>query len=81
MFYLYLYVLWGEYGVGCVSTLARFKCAHVFAARKVHWTLRLSGSALRIAFARYALSAKAGLAPAFVVVFAQMINKLGKIFL
>ena len=34
--------------------------AHVFAARKVHWTLRLSGSALRITFARYALSAKEG---------------------
>ena len=34
--------------------------AHVFAARKVHWTLRLSGSALRIAFARYAQSAQAG---------------------
>ncbi|PKZ73767.1 hypothetical protein CYJ65_00400 [Gardnerella vaginalis] len=43
---------------------------HVFAARKVHWTLRLSGSALRIAFARYALSAKAGLTPVFVVRFA-----------
>ena len=34
--------------------------ANVFAARKVHWTLRLSGSALRIAFSRYALSEKAG---------------------
>ncbi|PMC45933.1 hypothetical protein CJ214_03040 [Peptoniphilus lacrimalis] len=34
--------------------------AHVFAARKVHWTLRLSGSALRITFSRYALSEKAG---------------------
>ena len=33
--------------------------ANVFAARKVHWTLRLSGSALRIAFSRYALSEKA----------------------
>ena len=34
--------------------------AHVFAARKVHWTLRLSVSALRIAFSRYALSEKVG---------------------
>ena len=41
-------------------SLARISCAHVFAARKVHWTLRLSGSALRIAFSRYALSEKAG---------------------
>ncbi|RFT29721.1 hypothetical protein CG405_03065 [Gardnerella vaginalis] len=56
IFYLYLYVLWGEYGVGCVSTLARFKCANVFACVCVF-------------------------SPAFVVVFAQMINKLGKIFL
>ncbi|RDX00453.1 hypothetical protein AXE73_05135 [Gardnerella vaginalis] len=42
------------------KSLARSKRANVFAARKVHWTLRLSGSALRIAFARYALSSKAG---------------------
>ncbi|EPI45642.1 hypothetical protein HMPREF1581_01343 [Gardnerella vaginalis JCP8108] len=41
-------------------SLAQVSCAHVFAARKVHWTLRLSGSALRIAFSRYALSEKAG---------------------
>ena len=44
--------------------------AHVFAARKVHWTLRLSGSANLGDFSRYALSAKAGLAPVFVVRFA-----------
>ncbi len=42
------------------STRTRSKRANVFAARKVHWTLRLSGSALRIAFSRYALSEKAG---------------------
>ena len=41
-------------------SLARISRAHVFAACKVHWTLRLSGSALRIAFSRYALSEKAG---------------------
>ncbi|RIY19735.1 hypothetical protein CJI54_01070 [Bifidobacteriaceae bacterium NR026] len=44
----------------CRSSFARSKRANVFAARKVHWTLRLSGSALRIAFSHYALSAKAG---------------------
>ncbi|MGV7019094.1 hypothetical protein ACWA09_00095 [Gardnerella vaginalis] len=52
--------------------------AHAFAARKVHWTLRLSGSALRIAFARYALSAKAVLAPVFVSIFAKKGNKCGR---
>ena len=41
------------------KSLARSKRANVFAARKVHWTLRLSGSANRSAFARYALSAHA----------------------
>ncbi|EPI57749.1 hypothetical protein HMPREF1572_00367, partial [Gardnerella vaginalis JCP7275] len=46
-----------------------------------HWTLRLSGSALRIAFARYALSAKAGLAPAFVVRFAQKGTNAGLILM
>ncbi|PKY96982.1 hypothetical protein CJI56_05825 [Gardnerella vaginalis] len=44
----------------CRSSFARSTRANVFAARKVHWTLRLSGSALRIAFSRYALSEKAG---------------------
>ena len=29
-------------------------------ARKVHWTFRLNKLTLRVAFARYALSAKAG---------------------
>ncbi|EPI56407.1 hypothetical protein HMPREF1574_00010 [Gardnerella pickettii JCP7659] len=43
-----------------VLSLAQVSCAHVFATRKVHWTLRLSGSALRIAFSRCALSEKAG---------------------
>ena len=45
-----------RYG-GIVRALQR---AHVFAARKVHWTLCLSGSALRITFSRYALSEKVG---------------------
>ncbi|RFT22114.1 hypothetical protein CG394_09075 [Gardnerella vaginalis] len=43
-----------------VSTSARSKRADVFAACKVHWTLHLSGSALRITFSRYALSEKVG---------------------
>ncbi|RFD77320.1 hypothetical protein AXE73_01530 [Gardnerella vaginalis] len=43
-----------------ILSLAQVSCAHVFATRKVHWALRLSGSALRIAFSRYALSEKAG---------------------
>ncbi|RDW98464.1 hypothetical protein gvb04_00625 [Gardnerella vaginalis] len=52
------------------KSLARSKRANVFAARKVHWTLRLSGSAnrgdfsrimqLEIVDSRYALSEKAG---------------------
>ncbi|MDK6460036.1 hypothetical protein, partial [Klebsiella aerogenes] len=56
-------------GLG-VSTLARISRAHAFAACKVHWTLRLSGSAnrsdfsrimqLEIVDSRYALSEKAG---------------------
>ena len=41
-------------------SFARSKRANDFAACKVHWTLHLSGSALRIAFSRYALSEKAG---------------------
>ncbi|KXA17228.1 hypothetical protein HMPREF3204_00139 [Gardnerella pickettii] len=41
-------------------SFARSKRTNVFAACKVHWTLHLSGSALRIAFSRYALSSKAG---------------------
>ncbi|RFT40581.1 hypothetical protein CG397_01520 [Gardnerella vaginalis] len=39
----------------------------------------MSGSALRITFARYALSAKAGLAPVFVSIFAQKGNKRGNL--
>ncbi|EIK84467.1 hypothetical protein CGSMWGv00703Bmash_00260 [Gardnerella pickettii 00703Bmash] len=36
------------------KSLARSKRANVFAARKVHWTLRLSGSANRgVSLARY----------------------------
>ena len=52
------------------KSLARSKRANVFAARKVHWTLRLSGSAnrgdfsrimqLEIVDSRDALSSKAG---------------------
>ncbi len=67
-------------------SLARISRAHVFAARKVHWTLRLSGSALRIAFSRYALSEKAGRSahvcshsPTFVPFLANFGNKLGHI--
>ena len=52
--------------------------AHVFASRKVHWTLRLSGSALRIAFARYALSAKAGRRARVCFYFAKKGNKCGR---
>ncbi|RFT31624.1 hypothetical protein CG403_05560, partial [Gardnerella vaginalis] len=47
--------------------------------RKVRWTLRLSGSALRIAFARYTLSAKTGLAPAFVSILLKNGTNTGKI--
>ncbi|WP_230454748.1 hypothetical protein, partial [Gardnerella vaginalis] len=46
----------------CVNNLGKIaralQRAHVFAARKVHWTLRLSGSADLGDFSRYALSSK-----------------------
>ncbi len=44
----------------CRSSFARSKRANVFAAVEAHRASTLSGSALRIAFSRYALSEKAG---------------------
>ena len=75
------YVFWIGSGAKRGHVARALQRAHVFAARKVRWTLRLSGSALRIAFARYALSAKAGLAPAFVVRFAQKGTNAGLILM